>query len=79
MDDSLLINKVRQNIETSINRQATVNNFITTATNWDLESLQNILLAYIINKINFISIPVNNIRHKIASKFTTYCNFLGRI
>lgn len=53
-------------METFTNKQATVINFIANDEKWDLQSLHNILPAYIIAKINTILIPTNNIDDKIA-------------
>lgn len=66
MENSPFINKVRSNMETSINKHAIGSNSISTAKRSDLQSLHNLLPAYIIDKIKIIPIPATNIESKIA-------------
>lgn len=68
---SPLVNKVKRHKIEFINNQAKVSDFIDITKKLQLQNRRNILWDDIVDKINHIPIPVNNIDDKIAWKFTS--------
>lgn len=75
MKKSPFIDKIKPNKEAFISKQDKVSNNINFARKWHLKILQNILPAYIINKISIISVHVSNFEDKLACKFSVHGDF----